>query len=297
MKKALKIILNVLAWLIVIFALLITILVFSSTSGNGIANLFGLIPLTVDSQSMSPTFEQGDLIVCKQIDDVTTLQEGDVITFWTIIDGHKVKNTHRIVKIVNNGTTYSFITRGDNNPIDDSLPAYQADLIGKWTGFRLSGAGNIMAFLRTKVGFFVCILIPMALFFLFELYKFIVTVVRLKRPATEPQLDEEEIKRRAIEEYLAAQKEKEAAAAAEKNEQPADDAALAQKAEAAADGKSEKPADDSALAQKAEAAADNKSEKPADDSALAQKAEAAADEKSGKPAEEKTPSEEKKPNA
>ena len=108
MKKALKIILNVLAWLIVIFALLITILVFSSTSGNGIANLFGLIPLTVDSQSMSPTFEQGDLIVCKQIDDVTTLQEGDVITFWTIIDGQKVKNTHRIVRINDTGTSRSF---------------------------------------------------------------------------------------------------------------------------------------------------------------------------------------------
>ncbi len=211
MKKVLKITANIILWLIVIIALIITIVVFSSSSGNGVAHLLGYIPLTVESQSMSPTFEEGDLIICKQIDDASTLKENDVITFWTIIEGRKVKNTHRIVKINNTGNSLSFITRGDNNPIDDEIPAYQADLIGKWTNIRLSGAGNIMAFLRTKLGFFLCILLPMALFFLFELYKFIVTVISVRKPEAAPALDEEEIKRRAIEEYLAAQKEKEQA--------------------------------------------------------------------------------------
>ena len=209
MKKVLVIVANVAAWLIVIFAFLITIIVFSSTSNNGVPQLFGYIPLTVESPSMRPTFDQGDLIISKKIDDPSTLQVGDVISFWTIIDGQKVKNTHRIVRIEGTGTTKSFITRGDNNPIDDELPAYSGELIGKWTGAHLTGAGNIMAFLRTRLGFFICILIPMALFFLFELYKFIVTVVRIRKPQTVPALDEEEIKRRAIEEYLAEQKKKE----------------------------------------------------------------------------------------
>ena len=212
MKKALSIIGNILLWLIVLFALLVTILVFSSTSGGGVAHLMGYVPLTIESQSMSPTFDEGDLIICKQIDDVSALNVNDVITFWTIIDGHKVKNTHRIVAINNTDGVVSFVTRGDNNPVDDEMPAYQSDIIGKWTGMRFSGAGNIMAFLRTKVGFFVCILIPMALFFFFELYKFIITVISVKKESEEPQLDEEEIKRRAIEEYLAAQKEAQTAA-------------------------------------------------------------------------------------
>ena len=58
-----------------------------------------------------------------------------------------------------------------------------------------------MSFLRTKTGFFICILIPMALFFLFELYKMIVTIIEIKRPALSAA-DEEEIKRKAVEEYL-----------------------------------------------------------------------------------------------
>ena len=45
----------------------------------------------------------------------------------------------------------------------------------------------------------------MAIFFLFELYKFIMTIVEIKRPKLTED-DEEEIKKRAIEEYLASQK-------------------------------------------------------------------------------------------
>ena len=206
MKKVLKTIANVLSWIILLLALLVTILVFSSGRNNGVANLFGYIPLTVESDSMKPTFEQGDLIICKEIDNLDTLQIGDVITFWTIIDGRKVKNTHRITQINEFESTKSFITRGDGNLIDDEMPAYAGDLIGKWTDVRISNLGTVMNFLRTKTGFFVCILIPMAIFFLFELYKFIVVLIEVKRPPV-PEIDEEEIKRRAIEEYLAEQKQ------------------------------------------------------------------------------------------
>ena len=206
MKKVLKTIANVLSWIILLLALLVTVLVFSSGRNNGVANLFGYIPLTVESDSMKPTFEQGDLIICKEIDNLDSLQIGDVITFWTIIDGRKVKNTHRITKINEFESTRSFITRGDFNTLDDEMPAYAGDLIGQWTEVKISNLGTVMNFLRTKTGFFVCILIPMAIFFLFELYKFIVVLIEVKRPPV-PEIDEEEIKRRAIEEYLAEQKQ------------------------------------------------------------------------------------------
>ncbi len=206
MKKILKVVANVLAWAVLIVAFLITVLVFTSTRNNGIANIFGYMALTVESDSMSPTFKKDDMIICKEIDDVNKLNKGDVITFWTIIEGKRVKNTHRIVGINGDGNSKSFVTRGDHNSADDDLPAYQSDLIGKWTGARLMGAGKVMNFLKTKTGFFVCILIPMAIFFLFELYKFIFTIIEIKREDNgESNLDEEEIKRRAIEEYLQAQ--------------------------------------------------------------------------------------------
>ncbi|MGN1107713.1 MAG: signal peptidase I, partial [Huintestinicola sp.] len=63
---------------------------------------------------------------------------------------------------------------------------------------------------------FICIIIPMIVFFLFELYKLIIVIVEVKRPAVS-QLDEEEIKRRAVEEYIAEQQKKNEAQSDEKN--------------------------------------------------------------------------------
>jgi len=205
MKTVVKVIANVLVWIVLILALLITIIVFSSGRNNGVANLLGYIQMTVESDSMKPTFAKDDLIMCKEIDDVYSLQKGDVITFWTIIDGQKVKNTHRIVDITEIDGSRSFVTRGDNNQIDDTIPVLPGDVIGKWTEFKIGGFGKVMNFLRTKMGFFICIVIPMAVFFLVELYKFIVTLIELKKPELSEE-DEEEIKKRAIEEYLAQQK-------------------------------------------------------------------------------------------
>lgn len=204
MKKALSIIVNVLAWIILIIALLVTVLVFSSSKNGDTANLFGYIPLSVESDSMKPTFKTGDLIIIKEVDDLYGLEKDDVITYWTIIDGKRVKNTHRIAEVNKNGSSISFVTKGDNNDINDEIEVLPSDIIGKWGSVRLPGAGKVMDFLRTKKGFFICIVIPMILFFLFELYKFIVTLVEVRKPGL-TEADEEEIKKRAIEEYLAEQ--------------------------------------------------------------------------------------------
>ena len=195
MKKALKIAVSVISWIILILALIVTILTFTADRSGGVPSLFGFIPMTVESDSMAPTFSQNDLIMVREIDDVNALQKDDVITFWTIIDGKKVKNTHRIIEVKNVYGNVSFVTKGDNVDVRDSLEVYPVDIIGKWTGFRLGGFGSVMNFLRTQMGFCICVIIPLVLFFLFELYKLIVVIVEIKRPAAK-EIDEEEINAR-----------------------------------------------------------------------------------------------------
>ena len=207
MKKVLKTTVSVLSWIILLFSLIATIFALSVDKSNGAPSVFGFIPMTVESDSMYPTFSENDLIIDREIDDVTALQEGDVITFWTLINGHKVKNTHRIIEVSRENGSISFTTKGDNNDIQDSLKVYPADIIGKWDGLRLPGFGVVINFLRTQLGFCICVIVPLILFFLFELYKLIVVIVEIKRPAA-AEIDEEEIKRRAIEEYIAEQNKK-----------------------------------------------------------------------------------------
>ena len=220
MKKVLKGIVSVISWIVLVLALIMTIFAFSVDKSSGIANVFGLIPLTVESDSMAPTFTQNDMIIDREIEDITALNEGDVITFRTLVDGNRIINTHRITDVHNVNGNISFTTKGDNNGIKDSLDVYPSDIIGVWSGVRIPYLGGVISFLRTREGFFICVIIPLALFFLFELYKFITVIVEVKRPAIE--LDEEEIKRRAIEEYIAQQKLSETAAAAENSTENSD---------------------------------------------------------------------------
>ena len=222
MKKVLKVVVDVLAWIILIAAFLVTLMVFSSSRNGGIPSLFGVSPMSVQSDSMAPTFKAGDLIFVKKINDMYSLQANDVITFYTIIDDMRVLNTHRIVEVKDDNGTRSYITRGDNNPIDDKIPVYPADLVGKWGGVKIAGGGKVLDFLRSKTGFFVCVVIPMAIFFLFELYKFIAALMESKQKMSAEE--EEEIKRKAVEEYLAKQQVEQAAAAAAATETAAKNA-------------------------------------------------------------------------
>ena len=207
MKKFFKVFFNVLLWLLLICACLVTLIVFTSDRNDGVAKIFGYMPMTVKTDSMKPEFKANDMIIVKEIDDVYKLKEGDVITFKTnnIEKGKTVYNTHRIVNVINDNNRLSFETKGDNNPINDSEKVSSDKVVGKWTGKKIGGLGKFLNFLQTKKGFFICILLPLILFFLFELYKFIVALIEFKKPAV-TEIDEEEIKRKAIEEYLAKQK-------------------------------------------------------------------------------------------
>ena len=69
MKKVLSVVVDILAWILLIFAFLITIMVFGSEKNNGVPTLLGYMPMSVQSDSMSPTFKKGDLIVVKKVDD------------------------------------------------------------------------------------------------------------------------------------------------------------------------------------------------------------------------------------
>ena len=197
MKKFFKVLANVLAWIILVLALLVTVAVFSSSKHNGITNLFGYMPMSVQSDSMAPTFREGDMVIVKEIDDPFALQENDVVTFYTMINGVRVLNTHRIVSVNKTDSGVTFTTKGDNNSINDSTDVAVGDLVGKWTGTKLKGIGKAADFLKTKTGFFICIVIPMAIFFLIELYKFIVTLIEIKKPKMTQ--NEEEMRRHNVE--------------------------------------------------------------------------------------------------
>ena len=215
-KKVASIVINVLACLLLVFALLITILVFSAQgSEDGVPAIFGKSLVTIESGSMEPTYKQGDLVFMTKLshEDMLSLEPGDIITYRAPIDINNDGmigdiNTHRIVSIDKDALRVQ--TKGDNpetNVSNDNYTVHFSDIIGVCTeDGRLAGVGGAINFLRSSLGFFLCIVLPLILFFLYELYRFIMIIVteRAKRAPVSAE-NEEEIKRRAIEEYIKSQ--------------------------------------------------------------------------------------------
>ena len=165
-------------------------------------------------------FNKGDLIVAKYIgkdaEAKSKLGIGDVISFRFDVnnDGKIDKgelNTHRIVDLVKDGegNLTGYITKGDNNLTNDANPVYFGDIVAVYSGRRLAGIGNVLTFLSSKLGFALCIILPLFLFFAYELFVFFKTLLTVKNEGKKviTAEDEELIKQRAIEEYLRRQQE------------------------------------------------------------------------------------------
>lgn len=231
---------NVLIWVILIFSLLTTIVVFSAQgSQDGVPSVFGKSWLTIETPSMEPTYKVNDLVFMDKIafDQIAALEPDAIITYHAPIDINGDGqigdiNTHRVVS--NDPTTMTLVTKGDHNDLPDNegMTPYTvryADVIGTCReDGRLGGIGGVIKFLRSSVGFLICIVLPLVLFFLYELYNFIsiITSERAKRQAAGVAKEtEEEIKRRAIEEYLKKQAEEAANtnAPAEATEEPSEE--------------------------------------------------------------------------
>lgn len=217
-KKTIKIVVNVLLWVFLALALFMTILAFSAQASNaGYPKLGDTCLLTVESDSMNGQdgkgFKKGDLIISHVLTDEEkqNLRVGDVITFFVDLnfDGEKELNTHRIIERKEQDGVITYVTQGDNREMSaqPDAPIGLSDIEAVWTGKRIGGIGAFIGFLRSSTGFLVCIVLPLAAFFIYELVVMINTINKIRNKGKKQitKEDEELIKQRAIEEYLAKQ--------------------------------------------------------------------------------------------
>lgn len=182
---------------------------------------------------MSPTFRAGDLIIIRKCDPAT-LKEGDIVTFHTIINNEFALNTHRITEIQDLGGARNYVTKGDNNELADIHMIADGDIVGKYVG-HLAGFGKVMSFLSSSLGFLLVIVLPLLIFFIYQVYHLITVSIDLKK---------------AIAVETAREQAQAAAQAAPKPEEKTDtDAILAEAAQAKAEAEKARAEAQAALAE------------------------------------------------
>lgn len=181
-KKVLTIAVRVVLWIIILLAALFAFTTLATRNNESVANIAGYTPMTVLTDSMSPTFNSGDLIFIKRTDPAT-LQVGDIVTFHTIIENEYALNTHRIREIQTNDVGFrTYHTQGDNVSVEDPRTIADGDIVGKYVG-RLPYVGHVMKFLSSSVGFLIVIVLPLLVFFIFQVYNLVMVSIKLKKAA------------------------------------------------------------------------------------------------------------------
>ena len=170
-KRILNTVVNVVLVIAIALAAVCTYASYVSTSGNGVPNIFGIRIFSIQTESMYPTLLPGDLIFDTGVKDASELRKDDIITYWTVINGERVLNTHRVYEIYDGGGYLIFSTKGDNNTSADPLTVHESEVVGKYS-FRVPGVGKVFDYLQTSTGFLIVIVIPVFLFFLFHLVQF-----------------------------------------------------------------------------------------------------------------------------
>lgn len=179
LKRGATILVSIILWAVILLAALFAFTTLATRDNNHVANLAGFTPLSVMSDSMSPTFNAGDLIIIRKCTPAT-LEEGDIITFHAIINNEFALNTHRIAEIQNQNGARSYVTKGDNNVIADTHIIADGDIVGKYVG-RLPYFGKVVQFLSSSTGFLLVIVLPLLLFFVYQVYHLITVSIDLKK--------------------------------------------------------------------------------------------------------------------
>ena len=170
-RKILNTVVNVVLIAAIVIAACCTYVAFVSASGNGVPSIFGVEFFSIQTDSMADTLMPGDLAVGTVVKDKTSLRKGDIITYWTVINGERVLNTHRIDAIYDGGQFLIFGTKGDNHESPDPLTVHETEVVGKYA-FKIPSVGKVFDYLQTPTGFLIVIVIPVFLFFLFHLVQF-----------------------------------------------------------------------------------------------------------------------------
>ena len=167
------------------------------------------------------TMETKIYYVKNYVEDADDIQESYTIIGY-VTRGDKFTLMHgatlddfRIYQVDENGNITDQI---DYNKDDAGIRYIDRDILAVWEGGRIIGVGAVIKFLQDPLAFALIILLPLVLLFAYNIFLIVKMVIadRTEKARAQVlaevganQLDEEEIKRKAIEEYLASLKKEE----------------------------------------------------------------------------------------
>ncbi len=209
-KKIYNVASTVVVALIFVFMIVVVAVMLIQKNSGGESKIFGYYMYDVLTDSMSGTIEPGDVIMCKAVEDVNELKEGDIITFKA--PNGNYNETHRIIEIARNedGSVKYFKTKGDNAKEADSWELKPENIKAKYVKKSVF-IGGLRRFMKHWYGYVVVVVIPLCVVFALIIAGFVKDKVALegekeKDKAISLSDISDEDKRKLLENYLGGEK-------------------------------------------------------------------------------------------
>ena len=134
-----------------------------------VPGIAGYKPMMVLTDSMEDYILAGDIIIVKEVDP-TSLNDGDVITFFDPVGNGTSTVTHRIIDIIEDENGLWFQTQGDNNNTPDKEFVEAEAVIGIYV-CRIPYIAHVAMFMQTVPGLIVSIFVPLCAFVGYDLIR------------------------------------------------------------------------------------------------------------------------------
>lgn len=210
-KAILNTVINILIVLVLITSVLIAVLSLTSKANNGVATIFGYSFHTIQTPSMvggnekypGGNYQVGDLVIGK-VDGAGDREYdvGDIISYRTeSAEGEPMLICHRIIAMGSDNGNLTYQTQGDANdtPDQDSQEKFlhNYDITSRcydaeYQGKVLSGWGKPLDFIRQPTGFFFAVLLPMIIFFMYEIVRVVINAMNYKKSKAEEEKENAE---------------------------------------------------------------------------------------------------------
>jgi signal peptidase I len=157
-------------FLIPILVINCTLIAKSYLNNEKIPDIGGRFPMIVLTDSMYPSIQSGDLIIC-HTEDPANVKAGDVISFFDPAGNGSTVVTHRVVEVTtdeNGGLAW--ITKGDANNTEDANIVPAENLAGVYS-LRIHNLGSVAIFMQTTKGLIICVVCPILLLVIYDMVR------------------------------------------------------------------------------------------------------------------------------
>lgn len=185
-NKALKIIGNILYYMLVVLVLLILLVVLLQRFTHNNASIGGIRIFNIVTESMVPEYKVGDILISKSIDP-SKIEIGDDVVYMGEVGSFQGKIiTHRVIDIEKDGDNYKFHTKGIANEYEDPAVVSEDQIYGTII-YKTHILSFISKIINNLYGFYFLIFIPLAVLI-------IVKIVKIHREKYEEDDDDEDEK-------------------------------------------------------------------------------------------------------